>query len=306
MNFEDAYKEYLKYVSVKQKIQSYGTLEQRFNTKILPYFKNFDIYQIKEIDYLNWQYYIESFNYSNNYKTNLHYLMSGFFEYCILFHDLKFNVAKRVGNFKLENIKISHDFYSLKEFRKFIKCFDNNIYKQFFNFLYFTGCRPGEAMALRFSDLGDYCISINKTISEHSFNGSRIIDNPKSISSCRSIDIDKRLYNSLLSLKNFYIKEYNDFDFDYYLFGGKKPLAPTTINRYKNKACLLSGVRPIKLHEFRHSHASLLNSFNISINDIKDRLGHDDVKITSSVYIHSFDKNKKRITRILNLLRLII
>ena len=85
-----------------------------------------------------------------------------------------------------------------------------------------------------------------------------------------------------------------------------KGLAPTTINRYKISACKKAGLKPIKLHEFRHSHASLLNSFNVSINDIKERLGHDDVKITSSIYIHSTDKNKKRITRILNLLRLVI
>lgn len=306
MKFEDAYREYLKYVSIKQKIQSKGILEQRFQNKILPFFCNYNIHDIKEIDYLNWQHEIEKYNYSDNYKKNLHYLISGFFEYCILFYGLKSNIAKKVGCFKLKNIKTEHDFYTLNEFKRFIKCVDNNIYKQFFTFMFFTGCRPGEAMALRFSDL-EYCsISISKTISEHSYNGSRVVCDPKSICSYRVISIDKKLYNNLLSLKDFYIKKYKRTNYDYYIFGGFKPLAPTSINRHKNKACLLANIRPIKLHEFRHSHASLLNSFNVSINDIKDRLGHEDVKITSSVYIHSTDKNKKRIMRILNLLRLVI
>ena len=41
----------------------------------------------------------------------------------------------------------------MKEFKKFIKCVDNNVYKQFFYLMYFTGTRPGEAVALKFSDL---------------------------------------------------------------------------------------------------------------------------------------------------------
>ena len=306
MRFEDAYKEYLKYVSVKQKITSRGTLEQRFESKIIPFFKDYDIYEIKEIDYLNWQSFILSLNLSNDFTKGLHYLMCSFFDYCINFMDIKINIPRKVGQFKLKNVKTKHDFYTLKEFKKFIKCFDNEIYKQFFNLMFFTGTRPGEAMALRFSDLSYCSISINKTISEHSYNGQRVVVDPKSICSFRSISIDKKLYNSLIDLKKFYIKKYNDLDFDYYIFGGKKPLAPTTINRYKKKACILSGIRPIKLHEFRHSHASLLQSFNFPLQFIKERLGHSDVRITSDVYVHLTDKHKKRITRILNLLRLVI
>lgn len=306
MNFEDAYREYLKFVSVKQKITSRGTLEQRFQSKIIPYFKEYDIFDIKEIDYLNFQSYVLNFNLSNGYIRGLHYLMCGFFDYCIDFLGLSVNIPRKVGQFKLKNVKTKHDFYTFREFRKFIKCFDNQVYKQFFNFIFFTGCRPGEVMALKFSDL-DFCfISINKTISEHTFNGSRVVCDPKSLSSYRTITINKSLYKNLIKLKRYYINIYNDIDFDYFIFGGKKPLAPTTINRYKNKACSLSGIRPIKLHEFRHSHASLLQSFNFPLQFIKERLGHSDIRVTSEVYVHLTDKHKKRITRILNLLRLVI
>ena len=105
----------------------------------------------------------------------------------------------------------------MKEFKKFIKCVDNNVYKQFFNLMYFTGTRPGEAMALKFSDLYFNEISINKEISEHCINGSGVIDSTKSISSYRTVFIDKKLKKDLLKLKKYYQNIYSDVNFDYYI-----------------------------------------------------------------------------------------
>ena len=42
--------------------------------------------------------------------------------------------------------------------------------------MFFTGTRPGEAMALKFSDIKDDYVFISKTMSEH---GKREIDTPK-------------------------------------------------------------------------------------------------------------------------------
>ena len=51
-----------------------------------------------------------------------------------MYHNLEYNIAKKVGNFKTKNEKIKFDFYTLKEFKQFIKYIDNEIYKQFFNY----------------------------------------------------------------------------------------------------------------------------------------------------------------------------
>ena len=151
----------------------------------------------------------------------------------------------KVGNFRKKYEENKRDFYNLKEFNLFIRNLDNNIYKQFFNLMFFTGIRPGEALALKFSDLqGDY-IHITKTINSH---GNREIDSPKTKSSIRKIKIDRILKNDLLRLKMYYEKVYNKSNFDYFVFGGIKLLAPTTINRYKLKACQKANLRPITLY----------------------------------------------------------
>ena len=304
LKFEEVYNQYLIYIENRLKKQTVEDIKEKFQSKILPYFKNKNFYDIKEIDYMKWQNEIEKSNYSNNYKRNLHYVFSGFVNYCVLYHNLQNNFVKKVGMFKMENKKTKFDFYTLKEFKKFIKCVDNNVYKQFFNLMYFTGTRPGEAMALKFSDISKYQISITKTISEHSINGSRLIDTPKNITSFRDITIDKKMYNQLIRLLKFYQNQNNDCKYDYFVFGGLKPLAPTSINRIKKRASEKANLRQITIHQFRHSHATLLYKYNIPLKAIKDRLGHSNINTTTSVYVHLDNKQKKKVQQKLSLIRL--
>lgn len=303
ISFNEAYLMYLKYAELKQKRQSISTLKERFNNLILPYFKDYNINEITEHDYINYQYELLKKEYSYNYLRNTHYLIVAFLDYCMNFLDLKSNIARKVGNFKNDNYKTKNDFYTIKEFKKFIKNVDNNIYKQFFNLMFFTGTRPGEAMALKFSDLSYKKISITKTIDEHSTNGKRLIGTPKTNSSIRDIYIDNKLYKDLLKLKKYYIEKYNNEIIDYYIFGGIKPLAPTSINRYKKVAANKAKIKCIRIHDFRHSHATMLLNKKIQIKVISKRLGHSSVNTTLNTYIHNDLKQEKRVVKTLNLIR---
>ena len=226
--------------------------------------------------------------------------MTSFFNYCVRFYKLEKNVASNVGIFKLKDETKNYNFYTLKEFKIFIKHVEEDVYKQFFNLMFFTGLRPGEAMALRFSDLKGFCLSITKTMDEH---GKRLIDTPKTKNSIRNILIDRKLFNDLSKLKNEYIKKYGLIDYDYLIFGGIKPLSSTTINRRKIKACEKANIFSIKLHEFRHSHATLLLDKRIIINEISRRLGHSHVSTTLNIYTHTNLEQEKRVFRTLNSLR---
>ena len=176
--------------------------------------------------------------------------------------------------------------YSIKEFKKFIKFVDNIVYKSFFTFLYYAGVRPGEAMVLKFSDLNFKEIYISKTIDEHTNEfGVREIGTPKTLSSVRNFKLDNFLYKDLLKLKQYCIEKYKDENYDYFIFGGIKPLVPTTINRHKIKACNKAELRPIQLREFRRSHATLLYNMNVPMQLIKDRLGHSDINTTMKYYV---------------------
>lgn len=143
--------------------------------------------------------------------------------------------------------------------------------------------RKGELLALKWEDIDfiNKTISINKTITrEHE------IQTPKTQTSNRIISISDNLINELSKLKRD-----SEFIFD---------ISFTQLKRKKDYYCNLSGVKQIKIHEFRHSHACLLFTNKIEIEDISYRLGHSNISMTMSTYLKYLPRNEKRVVNLLN------
>ena len=56
-----------------------------------------------------------------------------------------------------------------------------------------------------------------------------------------------------------------------------------------------SSVKKIRLHDLRHSHASLLIDLGFSPLAIADRLGHEKVETTLNTYSHLFPHKRDEI-----------
>lgn len=297
--FLDVYNDYLSYARKKQKNQSFSSLKYKFDLHIFPFFKTIYLEDITRKTIIEWEDFILLKNFSNNQNRSIYYILSGFFEFCRIFYNFNKCILTDIGCFKKKYEEDKHDFYNLNEFKQFIKCVDEEVYKQFFNLMFFTGVRPGEAMALKFKDLSNGYINISKTINSH---GKRDLGTPKTGSSNRSIKIDSILERDLINLKKIYEKKY-PFNNDLFIFGGIKPLSATTINRHKLKACERANIRPITLHQFRHSHATLLIQNGIILNEVSKRLGHSKTSTTLDIYSHTDLTQEKRVINTLNSLR---
>lgn len=297
MSFEQAYEEWKIYASKQHKKESFGNLTRDFNCKILPFFKNTNIYNLTEKDILRWKDSLLSCGYSKKYLSKIYYVFCIFIDYCCLYYDLENNIVRNVGNFKVQPKIKNSDFYTRKEFEQFITGFDNVVYKSFFILMFYTGCRPSEAMALKFSDVKGNYLSINKSIERR---GNRDICTTKNIYSVRDIVLCKKVMKCILELKKYYKVKYGEYFDDYFIFGGVKPLSGTSIDRYKLKACQKANIRPITQHQFRHSYATYLISNGIPINAVSKLLGHSSVDTTARVYVHQDLTQEKRVLNTLN------
>ena len=63
--------------------------------------------------------------------------------------------------------------------------------------------------------------------------------------------------------------------------------------------CKKSGVRKIRVHELRHSHASHLIELGVSPLTISERLGHEDIKTTLNTYSHLYPNKQTEVAEML-------
>lgn len=166
--------------------------------------------------------------------------------------------------------------WTVEEFNTFLECVPAREYKLFFDFLFWTGCRRGEALALQYTDIKKDRVSITKAI-KHYKNGFMPL---KTDGSKRTIRLD----SALLSRLQPNIADCNkDKPF---LFGGATSLSISQVQRYFAKGIEDAGVKPIRIHDLRHSHATLLINSGVNIVAVSKRLGHSSINQTLKTYTH--------------------
>lgn len=179
-----------------------------------------------------------------------------------------------IKNYKLtKQDKQEHPVWTPDEFNQFLSYVDGEYYRAFFTYLYWTGCRRGEGMALCKDDIQGNKVHIWRAI-KHYKNGFLPL---KTDTSERTISLDRRTLE--------FLKPCIDRA-DPFVFGGIRSLPISNIQREFTSAIERSGVHPIVLHDLRHSHATLLINNGVNIVAVSKRLGHASVDITMKVYAH--------------------
>ena len=292
MAFSDMVELYLKDKELHTKLKTYKTKKHRITAWILPYFSEQAVNDITAADIREWQGTLKNAigatgePLSPGYMQNLVTEISGIFNFAVRFYGLPTNPCKIAGNLVGKKRK-SIDFWTKKEFDRFISTFDNSDpYYIAFLTLYYTGMRIGELQALTFTDLDlkSGIIHITKTYSV--IDGKTVITPPKTTKSVRDILIPAFLCEIL-----------EDYKKRYY-----KPLPETRVFQMSRQPyreqmkqhCALAGVKRIRLHDLRHSHASLLIELGFSALLVSERLGHESVSTTLDIYSHLFPSKQSQ------------
>ena len=170
----------------------------------------------------------------------------------------------------------------------------------FFNLAYYTGMRKGEINALKWSDIENgNIIRVRRSISQK-IKGTQITETPpKNQSSVRRLQMPAPLILLLDEHKRIQQKDKNWTE-DYRVCGGPTIVPDTTLDHWNRKFAEAANLHRITIHDFRHSHASLLCNAGINIKEIARRLGHSNVEITWNTYSHLYPAEEERAIQILN------
>lgn len=185
------------------------------------------------------------------------------------------------------------EFYTYDEFKQFISVEEDLKFRTLFETLYFCGLRRGELRGLtwKYVDFDRKEISIVKNVvNVRGDDGFWQVTTPKTKSSVRQIPIPNVLLNDLKLLKE-KCEQYYGFNEDYFVFGDVAPIHPHTMKLRKKKNADLSGLKEIRLHDFRHSCASLLINNGANIVMVAKYLGHTKIDETLNTYSHMY-RNK--------------
>ena len=298
--FDLVAEEYLEDIKKKRKESTYHSYTLDYKRNIYPYFKSSYINQINTQDIKKWTEMIEKKGLSLKYMNNLYSIFKGIFDYAIKNYGIESNPVSTVGRFQKKNDIIIKDEEKLKyitkeEFDKFISVIDIPIYHCLFTTLFYTGARIGELLSLTFEDINwdTKEISINKTLSTKT--DKKYIITPTKTYNNRKIKMSTTLYEELYSYYQEQ-KTYTDYKNSWFVFGGSIPLSQTTINRYKHKYFEKSGVKEIRIHDFRHAHVSMLISQYLKSGQtdtakffvmMSNRMGHS-IPVMQRTYMHLF------------------
>ena len=285
MTFEEFVQAYTRDMKPKLKHNTWLTKEHILRTKLLPYFKDKKMRDIRPKDIIQWQNEQISYRdekgkpYAPTYLKTLQSELSALFNHAVRFYELKSNPVVKAGPLgkgKAEEML----FWTKEEYLKFIEAVKDKPYSYHaFQILYWCGLRVGELLALTPADFNfdKETVTINKSYQR--LKGQDVITSPKTKKSNRTIKMPKFLCEEM--------KEYLGM-----IYGLKKKdriftVTKSYLHHEMDRGAKVVGVKRIRIHDLRHSHISLLIDMGFSAVAIADRVGHESIDITYQ-YAHLF------------------
>ena len=303
--YQEAYEEWLEIYRNNVKESTLHKTMVVFRDHILPKFGKYKI-DLISINSLQKQAYEWHSKYKN-YKKMINYTFAVFnYAFRMVYISSnpkdKFIMPKKVQEQQDDDLK----YYTREELITLFKYLEKDATNEWFTFfrlLAYTGIRKGECLALTWNDIDfkNNTLTVNKTISV-GLNNKQIIQDPKSFNSFRTISIDTKTMTILKKWKteqaSMLLKfGHNSMNKNQLLFSTASRNKMYTLSKPRTilkKVCDKNNFKFIHIHGFRHTHASLLFESGVTMESVKERLGHSDIQTTVNIYTHITQKNKDK------------
>lgn len=292
ITFSALVENYMTDLATRLKPTTMETKRSLIETKLLPFFGKMKICDINELTVRRWQNELLDYRdekgipYSDTYLKTINNQISAIMNYATVFYKLPKNPCRAVGSIGKANAS-AMKIWTLDDFEQFIDYENKSAGHLAFNVLFWSGIREGELLALTRNDFfynGDeYRLNIDKNFEV--VRGTQYILTPKTDASRRCITIPQFLYQEAVQ----YFDALYEPDPEGRLFYFTKSYLLSEIKRVAK----LAGLEPIRVHDLRHSHASLLIELGFNILMVSQRLGHEKVETTWQTYAHLYPNKEK-------------
>ena len=289
MLFRDFVKIYCDDLKARLREHTIQSKQYIIDRKLMPYFGEKRMNEIKPSNIRTWQNILIKQGYAPTYLKNINNQLNAIFNFAVRYYDLQHNPCAKAGSMG-KNKADEMLFWTKDEFSQFIEAvMDKQMSYIAFMLLYWTGMRLGELLALTAGDidLEKRIISINKSYQR--INRQDVITEPKTTKSKRIITIPEFLATDL---KDYLNSLYHCGKHDRIL-----PISKYYLEREIKRGVAKSGVKRIRIHDIRHSHASLLVEMGLSPLEIADRLGHEKVETTLNTYSHLYPNKQMKLAQ---------
>lgn len=309
MTVQSLFDEYEVYHSHETRKTSHDSAMRNLRYRVLPTMAEYRLDRLSQSVLAQWKNAIAADeNLSITTKKNAYAAFVAMLNYAVKMEYLVRNPLSALGNFKdaeaIEKPADTLHYYTAEQFKAFISVAKEKSqtvtdwgYYVFFCIAFYTGARKGEINALKWSDIDGNILHIRRSIAQK-LKGGDVEGPPKNKSSYRDLQIPQPLLDILAEHKE--RQRAKLFSEDFRICGGERPLRDTSIENH-NKAFATAAELPhIRIHDFRHTHASLLVNEGINIQEIARRLGHSNVQMTWNTYSHLYPREEERAVEILN------
>lgn len=216
---------------------------------------------------------------------------------------IKENRLVVLGNFKdTAYVKKEIDFYEVDEFMEFIeKARQQAIRRQktkgdllewdyyvFFNIAFWCGLRKSEIYGLTWREISETHLNVKRGVVQK-FAGEDRITKTKTQKSQRTVQMPAILVDVLKEHKERKMKLRNFSEDDFVCSSNNgRSLRDTTVGKRNEEYARQAKLKRIRIHDFRHSHVSMLVNLDVPIKEISRRVGHAKVEITLNTYSHLY------------------